>query len=123
MSPKQFERSHESLLPDTAVVRDRYQMALHGTSETPTTVITIARQVGSGETLSDLLVVAGHKKDVSAPDSPDALVFMNSYLSDFDSIKKSAADADALRTAMLQKYPDLAVRGLLAFGARAAFQK
>jgi len=73
--------------------------------------------------LHPAIVVAGHKKDVSAPDSPDALVFMDRYLSDFDAARKSSTNGDELRTAMLQKYPDLAVRGLLAFGARAAFQK
>ena len=76
--------------------------------------------------LSDLhpaIVVAGHKKDVAAPDTPGVLGFMDRYLADFERAKGSAASADELRTAMLQKYPDLAVRGLLAFGARAAFQK
>jgi len=48
---------------------------------------------------------------------------MDRYLSDFDAARKSSTNGDELRTAMLQKYPDLAVRGLLAFGARAAFQK
>jgi glyoxylase-like metal-dependent hydrolase (beta-lactamase superfamily II) len=73
--------------------------------------------------LHPAIVVAGHKKDVATADSPDALQFMNHYLSDFDSLRQSAANGEELRVAMLQKYPDLAVRGLLAFGARAAFQK
>jgi glyoxylase-like metal-dependent hydrolase (beta-lactamase superfamily II) len=73
--------------------------------------------------LHPAIVVAGHKKDVSAANSPDALAFMDRYLSDFDAAKQAAANGDELRAAMLQKYPDLAVRVLLAFGARAAFQK
>jgi glyoxylase-like metal-dependent hydrolase (beta-lactamase superfamily II) len=73
--------------------------------------------------LHPAIVVAGHKKDILATDSPDALVFMDRYLSDFDSVRKSATNGDELRIAMLEKYPDLAVRGLLVFGARAAFQK
>ena len=63
------------------------------------------------------------KKDVAAPDTPDVLVFMDRYLADFERAKGSAANADELRTMMLQKYPDLAVGVLLTFGARAAFQK
>jgi glyoxylase-like metal-dependent hydrolase (beta-lactamase superfamily II) len=73
--------------------------------------------------LRPAIVVAGHKKDVASPDSPEALAFMDRYLSDFEATRRTAANADELRTAMLAKYPDLAVRGLLAFGARAAFQK
>lgn len=79
-----------------------------------------------GQTHLDLhptIVVAGHKKDGTAADSPNALVFMDRYLSDFETLRQGSANADDLRTAMLQKYPDLALRGLLAFGARAAFQK
>ena len=73
--------------------------------------------------LHPVSVVAGHKKDIASPDSPDVLRFMDQYLADFDSLRKTSANGDELRTAMLQKYPDLAVRGLLAFGARAAYQK
>jgi glyoxylase-like metal-dependent hydrolase (beta-lactamase superfamily II) len=67
-------------------------------------------------------VVAGHKKDISAPDSPDVLKFMDQYLTDFDTFKKTTPDAKALYSAMLQKYPDLAVPRLLAASAYAAFR-
>jgi glyoxylase-like metal-dependent hydrolase (beta-lactamase superfamily II) len=68
-------------------------------------------------------VVAGHKKDIAAPDSPDVLTFMDRYLTDFDTERKTATTPDELRSAMLTKYPDLAVRGLLGFAAQAAFRK
>jgi len=73
--------------------------------------------------LHPVTVVAGHKKDIDAPDSPETVAFMDRYLTDFDAAKKSSTSGDELRDAMLQKYPDLAVRGLLAYAARAAFQK
>ena len=67
-------------------------------------------------------VVAGHKKDVNAPDSPDVLRFMDNYLKDFDAFRKTATSADELRAAMLRKYPDLAVPMLLGYGAQVAFK-
>ena len=73
--------------------------------------------------LHPAIVVAGHKKDVASPDSPDALAFMTSYLNDFDMFRKKSTNADELRVAMLAKYPDLAVRNLLWFGAQTAFRK
>jgi hypothetical protein len=72
--------------------------------------------------LHPLAVVAGHKRDVNAPDSPDVLAFMDNYLKDFDSFRAISAGPEALRNAMLQKYPDLAVRGLLGYGAQVAFR-
>jgi len=68
-------------------------------------------------------VVAGHKKDVNAPDSPEALTAMDNYLKDFDALRKSSTSAEELRNAMLQKYPDYAVRGLLGYAAQMAFRK
>src|SRR4029078_2050179 len=41
------------------------------------------------------VVVAGHKKGNASPDSPASLEFMDHYLSDFDTIRKSAADGAA----------------------------
>jgi glyoxylase-like metal-dependent hydrolase (beta-lactamase superfamily II) len=67
-------------------------------------------------------VVAGHKKDVTAPDSPDVLRFMDNYLNEFDAFRKTATNADELRAAMLRKYPDLAVPMLLGYGAQVAFK-
>ncbi|HEX8943688.1 MAG TPA: MBL fold metallo-hydrolase [Gemmatimonadaceae bacterium] len=72
--------------------------------------------------LHPAIVVAGHKKNITAPDSPDVVAFMDQYLTDFDALKKTSANADALRGAMLQKYPDLAVPRLLAASAFAAFR-
>jgi glyoxylase-like metal-dependent hydrolase (beta-lactamase superfamily II) len=76
--------------------------------------------------ISDLhpaVVVAGHKKDVSAPDSPDALTFMDHYLTDFDAFRKSSSSGPELMAAMRGKYPDLAIVGLLGYAARMAYQK
>jgi glyoxylase-like metal-dependent hydrolase (beta-lactamase superfamily II) len=72
--------------------------------------------------LHPAVVVAGHKRDVASPDAPAVLAFMDRYLRDFDALRKTAAGPEALRDAMLARYPDLAVRGLLAYGARVAFQ-
>ena len=47
---------------------------------------------------------------------------MDNYLKDFDALRKSSANADELRSAMLRKYPDLAVQMLLGYGAQVAFK-
>ena len=47
---------------------------------------------------------------------------MDNYLKDFDALRKTAANADELRSAMLRKYPDLAVRTLLGYAAQMAFK-
>jgi len=67
-------------------------------------------------------VVAGHKKNVDDADSPEVLTFMDNYLRDFDALRSTAMNATELRTAMLAKYPDLAVGGLLAYSAQVAFK-
>ena len=67
-------------------------------------------------------VVAGHKKDVAAPDSPDVLEFMDHYLADFESLKKTSSNGQELAAAMRAKYPDLAVPVLIQFSAQAAFR-
>ena len=68
------------------------------------------------------VVVAGHKKDVSAPDTPDVLEAMDRYLADFDSLRKTSADAPSLYQAMKAKYPDYAVSNLLRYAAMVAFR-
>ena len=68
------------------------------------------------------VVVAGHKKDVSAPDTPEALNAMDRYLADFDSLRKTSADAPSLYEAMKAKYPDYAVANLLRYAAMLAFR-
>ncbi|HEY2854236.1 MAG TPA: MBL fold metallo-hydrolase [Gemmatimonadaceae bacterium] len=72
--------------------------------------------------LHPAVVVAGHKKDVAAPDSPNVLRFMEGYLADFDSIRKVSSGGRELATAMRQKYPDLTVQGLLGYSAQVAFK-
>jgi hypothetical protein len=73
--------------------------------------------------LHPAIVVAGHKKDVSSPDSPDVLAFMDRYLTDFDVFRKSSSSGPELLAAMRGKYPDLAIPGLLGYAARMAYQK
>ena len=68
------------------------------------------------------VVVAGHKKDVNAPDTPDVLDAMDRYLVDYDSLRKASANAPALYQAMQAKYPDYAVSGLLRYAAMLAFR-
>src|SRR6185295_17823995 len=67
------------------------------------------------------VVVAGHKKDVTAPDTPDVLEAMDHYLADFDSLRKTTTNPPALYQAMLAKYPNYAVTNLLRFAAMRAF--
>jgi glyoxylase-like metal-dependent hydrolase (beta-lactamase superfamily II) len=69
------------------------------------------------------VVVAGHKKDVAAPDTPDVLGAMDRYLVDYDSLRKTSADGPALYQAMSAKYPDYAVSGLLRYASMLAFRK
>ena len=71
--------------------------------------------------LHPVAVVAGHKNDVRAPDSPAVVAVMDRYLTDFDSLRKTAAGPQALYQAMVQKYPDHAVANLLRFAAMGAF--
>jgi glyoxylase-like metal-dependent hydrolase (beta-lactamase superfamily II) len=69
------------------------------------------------------VIVAGHKRDIHAPDSPDVLAFMDRYLTDFDAAVQTGPDANATIVAMNAKYPELADRMLLQYSARAAFRK
>ena len=73
--------------------------------------------------LKPAIVVAGHKADVAAPDTPEVLTFMQSYLADFDRLMESAATPDDLVTTMRQRYPALTIPGLMATGARRNFKK
>src|SRR6478735_1573535 len=68
------------------------------------------------------VVVAGHKKDVAAPDTPDVLNAMDHYLEDFDALRKTSSDAPSLYAAMKAKYPDYAVSNLLRYAAMVAFR-
>ena len=73
--------------------------------------------------LEPQFVVAGHKKDVNAPDSPAVVDVMDRYLTDFDSLRKATGAPQALYEAMRQKYPDHVVSNLLRFAAMGAFAK
>lgn len=67
------------------------------------------------------VVVAGHKKDVAAPDAPNVVDAMDHYLADFDSLRKTLPNPPALFQAMLARYPNYAVPNLLRFGAMQAY--
>jgi len=73
--------------------------------------------------LKPTAVIAGHKKDIASPDSPDVLRQMNDYLVDFDAYRKTSANAAELISSMRKKYPDLAVGILLNYAAQMAFRK
>lgn len=68
--------------------------------------------------LNPAVVVPGHKADLTLPDSPDILAYMDRYLSDFDALMQSSAAPADLVTAMREKYPDLKLPGLMAAAAR-----
>jgi len=67
-------------------------------------------------------VVAGHKKDVAAPDSPDVLKDVARYLADYDALRKTTTTPQALFEAMQARYPDYAVSGLLRYASQVAFR-
>jgi glyoxylase-like metal-dependent hydrolase (beta-lactamase superfamily II) len=73
--------------------------------------------------LKPKVVMAGHKADVTAPDSPDVLAFMRTYLEDFDRLMASAATPEELAAAMRQRYADLKIPQLMMAGARMHFKK
>jgi glyoxylase-like metal-dependent hydrolase (beta-lactamase superfamily II) len=68
-------------------------------------------------------IVAGHKRQIDAPDSPAVLVFMDQYLTAFDSAVKAGPDAATVAKTMEAKYPQLAVHMLLDYSAKVAFHQ
>ena len=68
--------------------------------------------------LDPAIVVPGHKVDPAAPDSPDVLTFMDTYLADFDRLMESSATPKDLVVAMQQRYATLRIPALMASGAR-----
>src|SRR5688500_240073 len=73
--------------------------------------------------LKPAIVVPGHKADVTAPDSPDVLTFMDTYLADFDRLMQSSATPADLVKAMRERYADLKIPALMASGANKHFKK
>jgi hypothetical protein len=71
--------------------------------------------------LHPLIVVAGHKRNSGLPDNPAALAFTRQYITDFDSTRKSASNADQVIAAMKQKYPQCSSEYFLMLSARKAF--
>jgi glyoxylase-like metal-dependent hydrolase (beta-lactamase superfamily II) len=68
-------------------------------------------------------VIPGHKRDLSTPDSPAQIDFMIRYLTDFDTLMESASTPEELGEAMVAKYPDLAIPGLMTYGAKEKFKQ
>jgi len=66
------------------------------------------------------VVIAGHKKDRSFPDSLQAVTTMEKYLNDFDAGIKTSSTADELVAMMKKKYPDWTQDLLLVASAKAA---
>jgi glyoxylase-like metal-dependent hydrolase (beta-lactamase superfamily II) len=73
--------------------------------------------------LEPLAVVPGHKRDLSTPDSPAQIDFMIRYLDHYDASMKKASSPAELIEAMTTEYPDLAIPGLMAYGAKQGFKK
>ncbi len=73
--------------------------------------------------LHPVAVVAGHKQNVNAPDSPDQLNIMKDYLITFDALRQKSTTAPELRDALFAKYPNYAVRGLANYSAMTAMNK
>lgn len=69
------------------------------------------------------IVVSGHKWPENAPDSPEVLAFMHTYLNDFEAARKSSADARAMYLAILAKYRTLSVPMLLQYSVQMTFGK
>jgi glyoxylase-like metal-dependent hydrolase (beta-lactamase superfamily II) len=70
--------------------------------------------------LHPLVVVAGHKSDVNAPDGPDVLAATATYLTDFDAAKRASAIPEDVVATMRTKYPQRAVSAILWAAARQA---
>ena len=73
--------------------------------------------------LNPSVVIAGHKRDINAPDSPSLLEDQKKYLLAFDSLRRASTGPQQLREAMLARYPDFAVRVLLGYSASVAYRK
>ncbi len=68
-------------------------------------------------------VVPGHKRHLTTPDAQDQIAFMLRYLDAYDTLMREAASADDLVEAMVQRYPDLELPELMAYGARKWFRR
>ena len=71
--------------------------------------------------LKPKVVIAGHKRDVSLPDTPDVLQAMDGYIASYDSLRKALPNAPALFQAMSTKYSTYSVSGLLRYAAQVAY--
>ncbi len=72
--------------------------------------------------LDPAVVVAGHKKSISLPDSPAVLEHMRRYLDDFDTFAQNSQTPMEMRGRVLAQYPDLAIPMLVGPGVMAAMK-
>ena len=71
--------------------------------------------------LHPLILVAGHKGNSGLPDDSAALAFTRQYITDFDSARKSASNADQVAAAMKQRYPQCSFELFLKLSSQKAF--
>ena len=69
------------------------------------------------------VVVPGHKRELSSPDAPALIEAMVKYLQDYDAYMEGSTTSDELIAGMLEAYPNLALPGLMQYGARNWFKK
>jgi glyoxylase-like metal-dependent hydrolase (beta-lactamase superfamily II) len=72
------------------------------------------------EALHPDIVVAGHKRDDTTPDSPDIIAGMRKYLKAFDGNADIATGSDDLVARMKQEFPALSVQAILTRSAKVA---
>ncbi|MFN0182065.1 MAG: serine hydrolase [Gemmatimonadales bacterium] len=73
--------------------------------------------------LEPLVVISGHKRDLNTSDSPELLAQMDRYLAAYDSTMRAVATPAELIESMRNQYPQLALPGLMGYGARNLFKK
>jgi len=73
------------------------------------------------EAMNASVVVAGHKRDAAAPDTPASLSQTRAYLETFERRLRESADAPALEAAMRADYPDFAFPIFLTVSARSLY--
>lgn len=73
------------------------------------------------EALNPVTVVAGHKRDAAAPDTPAVLAQSRAYLEAFERRLQQSGDAAALEAAMQQDFADYAFPIFLTISARSVY--
>ena len=71
--------------------------------------------------LHPLVVIASHKRTLDTPDTPDIIDVMDRYITTFDSLRKTAGDTAAFKTALRQRYPDYSGERILRASAAVVY--